>query len=103
MKYDFSTFHLRNNRDAVMKTSDEDATPWTALAALKDAVLVDAQENQANKVQRYELYLKLRDHLPDTEYTVEEVGLLKKAALALPTIFAGQLSRLLDQKTLTIN
>lgn len=98
MKYDFLNFTLRNQRDVIMKTSDDEPAPWTALSALKDAVLVDTQQNIDNKVARYDLYLKLREHTPETDYSVEDVALLKKSALAMPTIFAGQLSRLLDQK-----
>lgn len=100
MKYDF-TVQIRDEFDVLVKTSPTDSKPWTILAALKGAVLADRPENQGNKVQRYELWLKLRDHGPDTEYSTEEVTLLKSCALTLPAFYAGMVSHLLDQKTVT--
>jgi hypothetical protein len=97
MKYDFA-IPMRNGKDAIVKVSDEDPAPWTALMALKDALLADTQENTGSKLQRYELFLKLRDHTTDTDYSLDEVALFKKAALMMQTIFAGQVSHLLDQK-----
>lgn len=97
MKYDFNAV-LHNSDGSIVKTSDTDTAPWTSQAALKSALLTDAQQNADSKMARYELFLKLRDHKPETEYTVEEITLMKKAAMLLPTIYAGQLSHLLDQK-----
>lgn len=98
MKYDFPSVVLHNSDGTVVNVSDTDTRPWTAQIALKAALLTDAQQNVESKMARYELFLKLRDHKPESEYTVEEIALLKKAAMLLPTIFAGQLSHLLDQK-----
>lgn len=97
MKYDFKA-PLRNSQGTVVRISNDDSGPWTAQVALKDALLNDNEENQHSKMARYELFLKLRDHTADTEYSAEEVSLLKKTALVLPTIFAGQIAHILDQK-----
>lgn len=99
MKYDFESLHLINSEGVVVKTSDTDTSPWSALKALKGAILTDSAENIQSKVARYELFLKLRESTADTDYTLEDVGHLKRAALTLPTVFAGQLSHFLDQKT----
>lgn len=99
MKYDFASFVLQNQEDTAMKTSDTDTSPWTAQKALRAALLADNQENQPSKVARYDLFLKMKTHTLETEYDLEEVALLKKAALTMPAVFAGQLSHLLDQKS----
>lgn len=98
MKYDFAKAYLRNSEDTVVKVSDTNASAWTAAHALKAAVLADTQDNQSSKVARYELFMKLKAATATTDFTSEEVALLKTAALTLPTIFAGQLAHLLDQK-----
>jgi hypothetical protein len=110
MQYDFSKV-LTNAQKEPMKVSDAaDAKPWTAKLALQQAILVDNEKNQGSKLERYSLWLKLDEHVdppaayaagepdPATDYSTEEVAALKTAALTFPTIFAGQLSRLLDQK-----
>lgn len=97
MKYDF-TQELVNSEGTVVKVSDTNATPWTAWHALKSCILADTQANADSKMARYELFLKLKSATDATDFTAEEVSLLKTAALTLPTIFAGQLAHLLDQK-----
>lgn len=97
MKYDFSK-SLHNSKEAIVKVADDDTSAYTVMHALKDAVLADTQQNQESKLARYELWLKLRQHTPDTDYSLDEVSLLKKCAMTMPTVFAGQVSHLLDQK-----
>ena len=67
------------------------------LKALKRAVL-DLPKEGEDKLAQVELFLKLREHTPEAEYTSEEIALLSKAALGFPTLFASQLYSLLNGK-----
>lgn len=105
MKYAFFNKGLLNQNLKPMSVTEDPASgPWTAKDALAAAVLVDNQANATTKLKRYELFMKLNSHedpTPEstgTDYSTEEVALLKEAALTYPTIFAGQLSYILDQK-----
>lgn len=93
MKFDFSKL-LLTVTDELHK---EEGKVVTHLQALKAAIIAD-YEGAADKLKRFELFLKLRAHTLETEYEPEEVALLDRAALALPTIFAGQLHQTLTQK-----
>jgi hypothetical protein len=94
VKYDFS-YVLKNldGSDAV-----EADGPATALKGLRTALISDPQGLTASdKSARYSLFIKLSKATADTEFTVEEVALLKKAADIFPTMVYGQLCALLDQ------
>jgi hypothetical protein len=96
MKFDFSGYLLTAS-DEIHK---EEGKIITHLAALKSAILADASD-AADKLKRFEIFLKLKTHTLETEYEIDEVSLLDKAALALPTLFAGQLHYLLSGKSAT--
>lgn len=108
MKYDFSKV-LKNVKGQPMMAEEGGTTPWTALAALQNAVISDTAENAGNKLKRYRLFQKLNAHIDDTssaeaattlistDYTADEVVLLNTAVLSYPTLFAGQLTDILDQ------
>lgn len=109
MKYDFSKV-LKNVKGQPMMAEEGGTTPWTALTALQNAVLSDTAENAGNKLKRYRLFQKLNAHIDttlavmpgdgasiSTDYTAEEIVLLNTAVLSYPTLFAGQLTDILDQ------
>jgi hypothetical protein len=109
MKYNFSIVVLKNVKQQPMMAEEGGTAPWTALLALQSAIINDSQENIASKLTRYKLFQKLLAHtdaLPaladaepasSTDYTAEEVVLLKAAVLTYPTLFAGQLTDILDR------
>jgi hypothetical protein len=94
LKYNFG-YVLKNidGSDAV-----EADGPATALKGFRSALVSDPQGLTAgDKASRYSLFLKLAKADAETEFTVEEVALLKKAIDIFPTIVYGQLCALLDQ------
>lgn len=111
VKYNFSA-PLFNAQQKPMTISETDLSPWTAKLALQAAILVDTAKNEDSKMKRYELFLKLRGHVDEqtvrdanddkdsaTDYTAAEIGLLQASAFTYTTLFAGQLSHILDQKS----
>lgn len=100
MKYDFSTI-LLDATDKPIATSDTDVDSFTVRKACLQAVLVDDQENRASKESRYGLFVAIKSAKDaDIELTLDEVQLLKKQVLlAYPTIIAGQICMVLEQKT----
>ena len=107
MKYDFSKVLINQQRKPMTLTDDPDSGPWTAALALAAGVLAETSENAKSKLSRFNLWQKLGDHVSPgtaagvavpTDYSVEEVALLREAALTFPAIFAGQLVNILDQK-----
>lgn len=110
MKYDLSTVIYNAQRKSMTVTEDPSSGPWTAAAALSQAILFETEENKGNKLQRFALWLKLSDHVnpsdiqsdtdsvSGTNYTVEELNLLKAASLAAyPALIAGQLVKILEK------
>jgi hypothetical protein len=98
MKYDFSVV-LNSMVSGVPMTLDvTDNTPLTAKKALQFALIQDKPDNEATKLQRYDLYVKLGTCDEKTNFSAEEVKILKDAALKQPTLVAGQLVHLLDQR-----
>jgi hypothetical protein len=113
MKYDFSKALINQLRQSMTITDDANSGVWSAQIALSSALLVETTENAKNKLERFNLWLKLGDHVDctggltatgaisavtSTDYSVEEVAILKAAALTYPALFAGQLVKILDQK-----
>jgi hypothetical protein len=94
MNFDFSGLLL----DAEDEVFLEAGKAISHLKALKRAILDLPQEGH-DKLAQVELFLKLREHTLETEYTSEESALLDKAALGFPTLFASQLHSLLTKHT----
>jgi hypothetical protein len=103
MKYDFSKVLINQQRKS-MQVSDDNAAPWTAALALSAALLVETNENVKTKLDRFNLWLKIGEHInpsdeaAGTDYSAKEVETLTAAAMTYPAIFAGQLVKILDQK-----
>jgi hypothetical protein len=88
---------LHTSEGKPMTISDKNDAPWTAGMALANALLADNAKNADTKLTRYQLWLKIsRDSEPD--FNLEEMKLLKDAALMFPTIFAGQLVDILEKR-----
>jgi hypothetical protein len=95
MKYEFSVPVLTDDGVTAIPTSETDKTPFQAAKALMNALLADTPENANTKMQRYDLFLKIRSGA--TDFSGAEVTALRTAALLLPTLIAGQLVKILDQ------
>lgn len=52
----------------------------------------------SDKMRRFELYMRLKESTAVIEFTPDDAAFLSKAALAFPTIVAGQVQYFLDQK-----
>lgn len=83
---------------------DIDETPVKVVTLFKRAVLADAnpdgsQVKPEQKLERYELFLKLRQADKDTDFSLAEVTLLDSAVRVFPTLILGQLHYLLNNKT----
>lgn len=99
MKINFDTLLFDGNDAVVM----EGEAPADVKVILKRAVLSDMQPNgqpiqPEQKLQRFDLFLKLRSADNDTDWSLDEVALLDKAVMVFPTLISGQLSYLLNQK-----
>ena len=96
MKYTFATAALETDTGTPMLTSETDSAPYTADKAFARGLLADTNDNTKTKLERYELFLRVRAN--EDEYSAKEVALLREAALVYPTLIAGQLVKILDQK-----
>jgi hypothetical protein len=98
MKYDFS-MKLKSMIPGKPMTLDEnDRSPLDAKKALQFALIQDTPDNAGTKLARYDLYVKLGVCNEKTDFSAEEVKILKDAALKQPTLVAGQLVHLLEQR-----
>jgi hypothetical protein len=93
---------------AILKDSDdkpilEGDNPASIAVLLKRAILADRTPDglpipAAEKYDRFELYMKLRQATSDTDFSTAEVALLEGAVKAFSTLVAGQLLYLLHNK-----
>lgn len=65
---------------------------------LSQAVLADTAHNAESKLERFELWLKIRSANLKLELTTEEALLLKEASSVYPTLVHGQLVRWIEGK-----
>jgi hypothetical protein len=93
MKINFD-YQLVDGEDLPAK--DEKGANATVLQALKRAIL--ASEERDGKLERFELFMKLKAATAETEFSVQEVALLDKAIAVYPVLIFGQLSYLLSNK-----
>jgi len=101
MKIDFDYQIVDENDKAV---PDVDGSPVKIATLLKRAVLADANIDGTSikseeKLERYELFLKLRQADKDTDFSLAEVTLLDSAVRVYSTLILGQLHYLLNNKT----
>ncbi len=80
------------------KPIEENGEKITAVTAFKRAVLA-AETTAQNKLEHFELWLKLKAATAETDFSVAEVALLDKVIAFFPTLIYGRLSRLLSNKT----
>jgi hypothetical protein len=97
MKYNLLV-ELRDHEDNVVKEVIKGAeTVVTVKLAFLRALLADGQHSVEEKMNRFELFLKLKaQELVDLG--AEEVSLLHKAVEIYSTMFMGRLKHYLDQK-----
>lgn len=72
----------------------EEGSPVPVVKVLKRAILAD--ETKDKKLERFELFLKLKSATNETEFTLEEAQMLDTAILVYPTLIAGQLHTLIS-------
>ena len=65
---------------------------------LSRALLTDTADNAKSKLERFELYMKLRASELKADLTTEEAKLIKDASSVYPTIVYGQLVRWIEGK-----
>jgi len=99
MKLDFTTQLVDANDEVVL----EDEKPVEVKLLLKRAALADFLPDgrpipSDEKFNRFELYMKLRSADEHTDFSLDEVALLDRAVLVFPTLIAGQLHYLLQNK-----
>jgi hypothetical protein len=75
----------------------EAEVPVTMGTALKRALITDVQDAK-EKLERFELFLKVKAATLETEFSAAEVALLDKAIASFPTLIYGRLSHFLSQK-----
>ena len=92
MKINFD-YQLVDDNDVPVQENDK---PVSVAKVLKRAVL--AVEDKQNKLELFELFIKLKSADSNTEFTVQEVALLDKAIAVYPVLIFGQLSYLLSNK-----
>jgi hypothetical protein len=95
---------IHNEDDSVTTEKDKAGkdAPVTLRTALRRALLSDTDEIGGRisgdaKVERYDLFLKLKNGADAAELTPEEVVLLRKVVLVFPTLVAGQLRAMLNE------
>lgn len=77
---------------------DETGGPVPLRTVLSKAILADTQHNADSKLQRFELWLKIRAAALALELTTEEATLLKEASSIYPTLIHGQLVHWIEGK-----
>jgi len=89
--------HILDHEDTPIEENGEKVT---AATAFKRALLA-AETTAQNKLEHFELWLKIKAANAETEFSVAEVALLDKAIAFFPTLIHGRLSHLLANKTQT--
>jgi hypothetical protein len=86
--------HILDHEDKPIVENGETVTVATAL---KRALLA-AETTAQNKLEHFELWLKVKAATAETEFSVAEMSLLDKAIAFYPTLIHGRLSHLLSNK-----
>jgi hypothetical protein len=77
---------------------DETGAPASLKTVLGRAVLTDTADNAGTKLQRFELWLKLRSAALAVELTTEEASLIKQASSIYSTLVHGQVVHWIEGK-----
>lgn len=100
MKYPVNTLILDELGQSFTETVGDipQALTFKILAA-RGLINEPADTKPEEKVERYDLYRKVKASTNDTDFSVTEVALMRKASLiAFKSLIAGQLAAILDQK-----
>jgi hypothetical protein len=90
--------------DTILKTitgedmvqSETDKSPFLARDAIATALLADTDDNRKTKIQRYDLFVRVKT-LKQDSFNAREIELMDEAVLAqYPTFFAGQVHYILN-------
>lgn len=71
--------------------TDETGSPAALKTVLSRAVLTDTADNAVTKLERFEVWLKLKASELIVDLTNEEAALIKKASSVYPTLVYGQI------------
>lgn len=77
---------------------DETGKPAVLKTILSRALLTDTADNVKSKIERFELWFRLKTSELEVELSHEEAKLLKEATSIYSTLAYGQLVRWLDGK-----
>jgi hypothetical protein len=100
MKYPVKKSILDELGRPLTETSQESTYDLTFALLVGRGLINEPNDTSAEeKIERYDLYKKLRSATNDTDFSVAEVTLMRKAVLlAFKSLIAGQLAEILDQK-----
>lgn len=77
---------------------DETAKPAELKTVLSRALLTDTADNAASKLERFELWLKLKGATAALELSTEEAKLVKEASKVYSTLIHGQIVHWIEQR-----
>lgn len=77
---------------------DETGKAASLKTILNRAILADTADNAKSKLERFELFLKLKAASFQVELTTEEAKLIKDASSIYPTLIHGQLVHWIEGK-----
>lgn len=77
---------------------DETGKPAELKTVISRSLLTDTADNAKSKLERFELWIKLKAHTLEVDFTNEEAKLVKDAASIYPTLVMGQLVHWIEGK-----
>lgn len=77
---------------------DETGKPAELKTVISRSLLTDTAENAKSKLERFELWMKLKAHGLEVDFTNEEAKLIKDASSIYPTLVMGQLIHWIEGK-----
>lgn len=77
---------------------DETGKPAEMKTILSRALLTDTADNASTKLERFELWLKLKGAAVALELSTEEAALIKSASKVYSTLIHGQLVHWIEQR-----
>ena len=103
MKYPVEQFILNELNEPIQEPVNAQSTTLRALTfrhlAARGLINEPRDTPPEEKVARYDLFKKVQASTQDTDFSVEEVTLMRRACLtAFNSLIAGQLAAILDQK-----
>jgi hypothetical protein len=95
MQYDLTHQVVDDKGEAAV---DENGKPADLKTILSRALLTDTADNTSTKLERFELWLKLKSAAVAVEFSTEEAKLIKDASKVYPTLIHGQLVHWIEQR-----